>query len=142
MGQEIGQSKFGNENSYNAGDTVNKFSYVLLDSKHMEANFFRDLLSFRKTLKPLKTPDFSKIAPSVDVKELSGGAILVVLRDEKSYSEFKEISIFFNPSNEPINYSFEKAVTLLFTAGGNALSTNTKLNNVLVPKESLLVVAN
>ena len=142
MGQEIGQSKFGNENSYKAGDTVNKFSYVLLDSKHMEANFFRDLLHFRKTLRPLKTADFSKIAPNVDVKEIPGGAILVVLRDEKSFPKFKDISIFFNPTNEPINYSFEKAVTLLFTAGGNALSTNTKLNNVLVPKESLLVVAN
>ena len=142
MGQEIGQSKFGNENSYKAGDTINKFSYVLLDSKHMEANFFRDLLDFRRTFKSLKSPDFSKIAPNVDVKEIGGGAILVVLHDEKSFYPFKDISIFLNPTNEAINYSFEKAVTLLFTGGGKALGTNTKLNNVLVPKGSLLVVAN
>ena len=142
MGQEIGQSKFGNENSYKAGDTINKFSYVLLDSKNMEANFFRDLLSFRSAFKSLKSPDFSKIAPHVDVKEIGGGAILVVLHDEKSFYPLKDISIFLNPTNEAINYSFEKEVTLLFTGGGKAIGTNTKLNNVLVPKESLLVVAN
>ena len=142
MGEEIGQSKFGNENSYKAGDTVNKFSYALLDLKIMEANFFRDLLAFRQDLLPLKSSDFTKIAPRVDVKEIGGGAILVVLHDEKSFPKFKEISLFINPSKEPINYSFEKEVTLLFTNGGKALATNTKLNNVLIPRESLLVVAN
>ena len=142
MGEEIGQSKFGNENSYKAGDTVNKFSYALLDLKIMEANFFRDLLAFRQDLLPLKSSDFTKIAPRVDVKEIGGGAMLVVLHDEKSFPKFKEISLFINPSKEPINYSFEKEVTLLFTNGGKALATNTKLNNVLIPRESLLVVAN
>ena len=65
-----------------------------------------------------------------------------MLHDEKSFYPLKDISIFLNPTNEAINYSFEKEVTLLFTGGGKAIGTNTKLNNVLVPKESLLVVAN
>ncbi|MCR5692931.1 MAG: type I pullulanase, partial [Bacilli bacterium] len=142
MGQELHQSKFGNENSYNAGDTVNKFSYALLDLKSMEANFFRDLLAFRRSVAMLKAPDFSKVAPKVDVKDFEGGAILLVLHDEESFPGFKEISIFLNPSDAPINYCFEKEVTLLFTPGGNALPTNSKLNNVLIPKESFLVVAN
>lgn len=140
MGQEIAESKFGVENSYNSGDVINKMSCTLLDERIEMVNYFKDLLSLRKTLQKYISSDFFAIDEEFEIKDVGGAAILLTLKT-KNESPYEEISIFFNITDQLLSYNFETDVTLLFTNGGKGSDTNVRMNNVLVPKQSILVVA-
>lgn len=141
MGQEIAQSKFGVENSYNAGDVINKFSNTLCDERREMVTYFQDLLKLRKKLISLIGSDFSNMDDKISIKDIGGAAFLVTLNTRNSLSPYTEINIFINTTDQSFSYNFGTHVDLLFTSGGSAEDTKTKLSNVLVPKQSLLVLA-
>jgi pullulanase/glycogen debranching enzyme len=51
MGQEYGQTKYGHENSYNAGDHYNMLDYQLRDSRIAMVDYFKELTKLRKMMK-------------------------------------------------------------------------------------------
>jgi len=141
MGQEIAQSKFGVENSYKAGDIINKFSNTLRDERNDMVVFFQDLLKLRKRIIEFFDGDFDLLYNNLSVNDVGGAGVLLTLILPNNESLYSEISIFINTADQPIAYNFETPADLLFTSGGLALNTKTKLSNVLVPKQSLLVLA-
>ncbi|MCQ2799436.1 MAG: type I pullulanase [Bacilli bacterium] len=141
MGEEIAQSKFGVENSYNSGDIINKFSNTLRDKRCDMVNYFQDLLKFRKRLLSLFNGDLALLKENMKVKDIEGAAMMINIKIPNNESLYGEISIFINPADQSFSYNFETDVDLLFTSGGNAINTKTKLSNVLVPKHSMLVLA-
>lgn len=141
MGEEIAQSKFGVENSYNSGDIINKFSNTLRDKRCDMVNYFQDLLKSRKRLLSLFNGDLALLKENMKVKDIEGAAMMINIKIPNNESLYGEISIFINPADQSFSYNFETDVDLLFTSGGNAINTKTKLSNVLVPKHSMLVLA-
>lgn len=136
-GQEIAQSKFGVENSYNSGDSINKFSWALLDQRWDMALFFKDLIKARKNMPILHSSSILEELQNIRFYD-DGAYVFIYL----SLSKDKEISIILNPTNENMNYTFPEDRTLIFTLGGLARSTNTRVTNVLIPKQSFVIVSN
>jgi len=98
MGQEIGLSKKGHNNTYNEGDLYNGFNYDLKDQRLDLIQSFNSYIDARKIIKLFSEPDINKIIDKIDIIE-HNGINEIVLKDEKTYH------IFFNPTNEtfPLN---------------------------------------
>lgn len=137
-GQEIGQSKFFNENTYNAGDIYNKLSDSLLDERFDLAQYCSGAIKLRKSLAIYKTSNPVHLAKMIDFEDFDDG-LLMKVKDESVSSRFKEIDIFYNPTNDGLTYSFKEDREIIFTSGGPALGANILGRNILIPKHSLLI---
>ena len=115
MGQEIGLSKGGNGNSYNAGDKVNGFDYSILDKRKNMYRFFVDAVDLRKKMIKLANGDYSRLEQDISFENLDYGAVKV------NYNFDNGISMFaiFNPTNQKIMYNFDDYVQLIFNETGN-----------------------
>ena len=140
MGQEIGQSKFLNENTYNAGDIYNKMSDNLLDSRFDMGLYCSGAIKVRKSLSIFKESNPTHLAKMIDFEDFDNG-LLMKVKDETLTSCFKEIDFLFNPTKEALTYSFKEDREILFTSGGPALGVNLLGRNILLPRHSLIIVA-
>lgn len=137
-GQEIGQSKFMKDNTYNLGDVYNKLSDVLLDERYDLAQYCSGAIKLRKSLAIYKESNPIQLAKMIDFEDFDDG-LLMKVRDGQNSSPFKEIDIFFNPTRDALTYSFKEDREIIFTSGGPALGANILGRNILIPKHSLLV---
>lgn len=138
MGQEIAQSKFMNENTYNAGDVYNKMSNNLLDEHFEMAQYCRGAIAIRKELKFFSETDPEKIAKLIDFDYFDDGIRIKV--NYSSQSEEERYDFLFNPTSDNLSYLFPEGKTLLFTSGGPLLGKNIVVENVLIPRHSLMIL--
>lgn len=136
-GEEIGQTKYGKDNTYNAGDDFNEFDYSLLDSRYSMALYFKDCILLRKKLSFLSNASLEEIKTFTQIENISSGLRITFSGD---LEEFKEVNVFFNPSNEPFTCMLDADQDILLM-DGDALPVGIKAMSVLVPKCSMLVVA-
>lgn len=139
-GQEIGQTKFGRDNTYNAGDIFNKLDYSLIDKRYELVNFFKDAIKLRKKLSFFSVNDTQKIMEMTLANNLGKG-IEFIYRPLEGTSPYKEVSFLYNPTSEPLTHSYDEDREILFTGGGLAEGVEVKVKNAIVPKRSLLVLA-
>jgi pullulanase len=113
-GQEIGHSKGGIADSYQAGDKVNGFDYALLDKRKDLYFFFKDALELKKRFITLCGDEYDSLSTHITFENLPNGAVKVnyLLRDFT-------LAIIFNPSKQSFTYSFEDYVNLIFNDSGN-----------------------
>ena len=71
MGQEIGLTKFGEENSYNKGDKFNQMDYRLLDERFDMAMRIAEAIKLRRNTRALHIFDPRVIGPMINVDEVS-----------------------------------------------------------------------
>lgn len=128
-GQEIGQSKFNKDNTYNLGDKYNKFSYSLLEERKDVYNYFVELVKLRKSLPILSSSSLSLIDKNIDISEINH-ALRVKIINENASSKEKQIELIFNPNEFDI--SLEDDVAYLDKEKG-------KTNRVLIPACSLFI---
>ena len=138
MGQEIGQSKFMKENTYNLGDIYNKLSDKLLDSRYEMVQYVSGAIALRKSLDIFKISDPAVLERQIDFERFDAGSLMKV-KDLSPSSSYQEIDFLFNPTSDALTYSFETDHELIFTSGGPALGTNILAKNVLIPRHSLLI---
>jgi pullulanase/glycogen debranching enzyme len=139
-GQEIGQSKFGKENSYNLPDVYNKFSYRLLDERKGMYDYFRSLIAFRHKKGFLHVYDPRVIAPMVDLSD-EGNLLIVKITDPNEVAPYQEVDFLINPSDNALSHAFKEDRLVLLDTSTITEGFHLALENVLVPKHSLLVVA-
>ena len=113
-GQEIGLSKGGIGNSYDAGDKVNGFDWKLLDERKSLYYFFRDAISICKRMEDLIGDQREELGSLISFENLPYGAIKV------NYN-LKDFSIYilFNPTKHSFTYSFDDYSQLIFNETGN-----------------------
>ncbi|HAS56122.1 MAG TPA: type I pullulanase [Firmicutes bacterium] len=127
-GQEIGQSKYNKDNTYNLGDKYNKFSYSLLEERKDMYNYFKGLIELRKNLTILSSSSLSLIDKNIDISEINN-ALKVKLIDKGPLNEDYEIELIFNPNRFDI--TLEDADKISLGKG--------KDNRVLIPACSLFI---
>lgn len=137
-GQEIGQSKFGEENTYNMPDEYNLFSYKLLDERWEMAHFAHDIIALRKNMRFFHHDDPKTIADLVEFQDINGGYRMYFI-SESAIAPFKEFDVFINPSDEDLVYTYSKAHSIVLASSGISYGTNLKAESVLIPKRSLLI---
>lgn len=130
-GQEIGQSKFNHENTYNEGDYYNKFSYSLLEKRKSMYNYFVELIKFRKSSRFLTLFDPRVIDSSTYVGEYFGSIKVSFILSSLVYPH-KEIGFYFNPT--PVDINLPSSVYEV-----NLLETSKTKETRIIPKRSCLI---
>lgn len=137
-GEEIGQSKFGKDNTYNLPDVYNKFSYRLLDERKTMYDYAKSLIALRKKWRFLHVYDPRVIAPMVDLSD-EGAVLLIKIVDGNMTAPYDEIDFLLNPSSSSQTYAFSSDRVVLVDTSGDVSSSNLLVQNVLLPKHSVLV---
>src|SRR5574344_255125 len=137
-GQEIAQSKFGKDNTYNLPDVYNKFSYRLLDERKAMYDYFRSLVALRKKWRFLHVYDPRVIAPMVDLAD-DGGLLLIKITDPNEVAPYEEVDFLLNPTGENLSHLFPEERSVLVDTSGDVSSSITLVQNAIVPKHSILV---
>lgn len=141
MGQEIGLTKFGEDNTYNMGDKYNFFNYGLLDARIEMVEFFKGLCQLRKELSFLKINNTDTIYKLVDFKDLDKGGLYIIYHAGEETKPFKNIHLLINPSHEVLYYDFDEYKHVYFAkAGYEAKLDHFVKNSMVAPRSILLLV--
>ena len=118
MGQEIGLSKFGVDNSYNMKN-INNMDWKLLEERIDMAKYVSDLIKVRKANKLLYELDGKdEIAKTLDYFRLPNGVLTIVCRDKKYTMGYKKVLMVVNPTDKAVSIDFDEFYTLYFGSGG------------------------
>ena len=100
MGEEIGLSKHGEENSYNKGDYFNQFDYKLLDERYDMAMRIAASIKLRRKLRALQIFDRRVIEESTNVDEV-GGCLHLAFLGGNLIAPRKGLDIYVNHTLDP-----------------------------------------
>jgi len=137
-GQEIGLSKFNEDNTYNKGDKYNKFDYAMLDKRFDYAHYLKSLIACRKEMQDVyptfNTPEL--IGSHNEFINLENGALAIrIFNDENEYM------YFINPTDSKITYSFDDYYLVLVANAGHLKNSNLYVRNAeIFPHTGYLMV--
>ncbi len=137
-GEESGQSKWFNDNTYNAPDYYNRLSYKLIDERSEMVDYFRALIVFRKKTRFFHVYDPRLLDHYLNVNN-EGDLLFVTIEGEENASPYKEIHLFYNPTGVELSHPVEKKEVTLFGKDGKYVATSEK--KVVVPPFSFIATA-
>lgn len=112
MGQEIGQSKNGQHNTYNTGDTWNQFRYDLLGKKKHLSRYVKDVIAVRKKLDWLGM-EKEELAKHCKIFPFDKGGIEIDYEDETRFD-----TILINPCDTTAYHAFSSDYEVLLNEAG------------------------
>lgn len=136
MGQEIGQSKWGEDNTYNKGDAYNKFSYRLMEERYSMVEYTRKIIKYRRNMRFFHIFDPRVIDVSIDVSQV-GEATKVRFRDVNMIAPYKEVELFFNPSG--IEYHHEVAKPRKVYCSKDDFQNVTETLDIVIPSRCFIL---
>ena len=136
MGQEIGLSKDGLDNTYKTLG-VNNFDYHLLDERFDMVNRFRlvNILARKLNYKNLFTPE--DLANCFKINHLDNGIYSLSAVDKNIINHEKEFLLLLNPSDHPICFELDDYYTVL---DGVDKDQEIKIKNGFLPGCNLLML--
>jgi pullulanase len=138
-GEEIGQSKFGKDNTYNLPDVYNKFSYRLLGERKAMYDYFRGFVKFRKEHRFLHVYDPRVIDPLLSIAD-EGALFVASINDGDLIAPYREITLLVNPTEAPLTHEFPSDREVLLDSSGLVEDAHIKVASALIPPHSLLLV--
>lgn len=120
MGQEFLRSKNGSNNSYNAGDEINKIDWSLISKNIDVVNYFKELINIRRKINLFRSECEVTFSYYYDLMIYSIG----------------DVDIFVNPSEYPYVYSNWITYKEILLNNGNIL---TNLSTFDIPEHSLVI---
>ncbi|MBP5574903.1 MAG: type I pullulanase [Bacilli bacterium] len=112
MGQEIGLSKDGLDNTYNTVG-VNNFDYRLLDERFDMVNRFRLLNILRRKLRYTHLFKKEDLDGFFTIAHWDNGVYALTAKEKNVIDNEKEFVILFNPTNQAINFELDDYYTVL-----------------------------
>ena len=133
-GQEIGHSKDGNPNTYNAGDKLNGFNYDRLDEKEELYKFFMAAIKLKKQFIELAGENYSDLPSHMTFDNLSYGALRI------NY-DFPDciVSFVYNPGENTTLAEFNDYVRLVFNETGSVQDNDIFIRLAIVPSKTVCV---
>ena len=107
MGQEIGQSKLGLDNTYNLLK-INNMNWELVDANFEMVLHFCQRIKLRKNAKNIMLSDPNQIKDVYKFNRLDNGLLRIDINEEYGDPKFPELKIFINIFNFPITIEFEE----------------------------------
>lgn len=141
-GTEFLRSKKGNENSFNAGDSINAIDWSLKTKNADVVDYVKTLIKMRKEHPAFRMTTAKDIADNIRFKDnLSPGIIVYTINGEAVNDSWKKIMIFLNGTSESPTVPFPDKTDWTFFVGKDAYANITMAKDVLVvPKYSCMVL--
>ena len=121
MGQEIGLSKNGLDNTYNM-TKVNNLDYSLVDERFDMVNRFRLMNILRKKLGYVSLFRPEDIDNFFTISHWDNGIYCLSAKDKNVVDHEKEFIILINPTNEVVYYELDDYYTLLEANKGEEIN--------------------
>ncbi len=124
-GQELGQSKWMNDNTYNAPDYFNRLSYKLVDERFEMVKFLKGLIKLRKKIAFLHNYNTEILDRYMDLNNY-GDLVVMTIEGEENASPYSKIHFFYNPLDVELVYISQEEETIIFDFDRNLLATREK----------------
>ncbi len=136
MGQEIGQSKMGLDNTYNILK-INNLNFDLVDNNFQMVEHFRFLTQLRKKyFKYLHLNKPEDIKDKYRFSRLDNGLVLIEINDEELLKKYPECKIVINVTTEPITYILNDYHAVLVSLD----EENPIVNRAIIPPTRLNIL--
>ena len=112
MGQEIGLSKDGLDNTYKTLG-VNNMDYRLVDERFDMVNRFRLINSLRRKLGYLKLFNRDDLKDLFEISHWDNGVYVLVARNKNIVCQEKEFVLMINPTNQAVSFELDDYYTVL-----------------------------
>lgn len=122
MGQEIGLSKNGQGNTYNAGDELNHFNYNILDERESLYRFFKDVVSIKKDYSFLRLNDKDIIRQYVSFNNEYNGCLRIQISQKELIAPYSDVRIYINPTRNSISVDLDDYYQVLFNEAGRIVN--------------------
>lgn len=138
MGQEIGQSKSGLDNTYNV-PKVNNMDWKLIDERYEMVEHLSKSIALRKCVfnffKENKIKDFEKIFKT---QYWNNGILCFYYENDKPIGDIKKAAILINPTLEKKTYELDDYYQLFLVANNKGETINMK--NGIIPPLSIQIL--
>ena len=132
MGQEIGLSKSGLDNTYNVLK-VNNMNWKLVDERWSMVESLAKFIHFRKHMFSFFHAETSNDINKVFDTQYWGNGMMAYQSDKSDYIKpFKKIAILINPTNAPKTYELDDYYRLLVDLSSTGEEINMK-NGIIAP---------
>ena len=132
-GQEIGLSKYYEDNTYNMGDKYNKFRYDVLDDRFEYATYFKTMIQFRKEVFKNSIDDPKKIGEITYFHHLENNLLAITVKLDKEYI------VVINPTENQINYEFDGYYLMLCSLAGYLKNSDLYIKASMIAPHSVFV---
>lgn len=138
MGQEIGMSKFGLDNTYNVL-SVNDMDWDLVEKRKDMVNFVSDLINIRKTHDIFNLATKEEICNVFDIYQHSNGLFTIRIKEEAYKYGNREILIIINPTDKNIPFELDDYYKVYLNSGG-LVQQDMFVKNVLCSYSSIRIL--
>ena len=134
MGQEIGLSKCGLDNSYNIPN-VNNMNWDLVEERKDMIKYLADVIKVRKMFDIFKLSNEIDILKTFDMFQLQNGVLTIAIRDPKFLTESQKALMIINPTEKAQQVEFDDYFTLFLSTSG-IINKELIIKNYLAPAAS------
>ena len=117
MGQEIGQSKQGLDNTYNI-NRVNFMDWKLIDERYAMVKYLSDLITLRNKYDIFNLKTSAEIANTFDIYQHPNGLMSITVKNEKYKYGYKEIIAVINPTDKDLSLDLGDYYQVFFNTSG------------------------
>lgn len=118
MGQEIGLSKFGLDNTYNIKD-VNNMDWKLVEERKDMVQYMIDLINIRKKyVANVDISDRDTLVKTFDMFQLENGVLTIAIRDKKYTAGHTKVLFIINPTEQNQTIVFDEYYRLFLSSAG------------------------
>ena len=135
MGQEIGLSKEGLDNTYNVVK-INNMRWDLVDERFEMFKKFKAQIELRKFFAFTKIHSYKEVENVYKIEHWDNGVYCVVISNETFSKPYKEIVILINPLNQDFTFEFDNEYALMLSINDK---NNTVVKNGIIPNISLSI---
>ena len=139
MGQEIGLSKFGLDNTYNV-IKVNNMDWDLVEKRSDMVNYMANLIKVRKAVELPRLEDIDLIDELFDFFYLPNGVLTIAIRDERFTYGHKKVLFIINPTEKVQPVQFDEFFKLYFSPAGLIESKGLIIQNFIAAPHSLVIL--
>lgn len=145
-GQEFERSKGGNDNSYNAGDSVNRLNYTLRDSNATSLKYYSGLISLRKAHPAFRMQTTAQVKSNLSFIFKSGGIIAYRLNGTAVGDSWASIVVAHNSNSVARTVKLPAGAYTWYVvvkddkAGTSTIQTLKKPSSITVPANSTYVM--
>ena len=139
MGQEIGLSKKGNDNTYNVLN-INKMNWNLVDERYDMVKYLKDLIKLRRDFPLYQLHKRDDLTGLFTIEEPGNGLFVMRCTKKKYIRGHDELMIIYNPVNSAITYDLTEDYAVVFSSAGFYPNNGIDIHHLMVPPVAMTVL--